>query len=237
MKILLIAGHGNGDPGAVANGYKESELTREFVSLLKPILSNYAQVDIADTKKNWFEYLGSSWFNFKPYNYVLEVHFNAGGNDTKGNGATTGVEIYIPRSEKGYSVEENIVSNLAKLGLRNRHLNGKGEFEPKKKDFRVISKVKSQGVSSALLELCFIDDIDDMRIYTAKKNDLAKAVAKGIVDGFKLTPATLTEPADIIQKLSKSIEINDVKGAVAALTKAKTENSSLYWILYKVVNK
>jgi len=186
MKILLIAGHGDGDCGAVGNGYQEADLTREVVSLLKTILSNYAEVDIADTKKNWFEYLGSNWFNFKPYNYVLEVHFNAGGNDTKGNGATTGVEIYIPRSEKGYSVEENIVGNLAKLGLRNRHLNGKGEFEPKKKDFRVISKVKSQGVSSALLELCFIDDIDDMKLYQNKKNEIVKAIAKGIADGFGL---------------------------------------------------
>ena len=28
---LLIAGHGQGDPGAVGNGYKEADLTREFV--------------------------------------------------------------------------------------------------------------------------------------------------------------------------------------------------------------
>ena len=36
MKILLIAGHGEGDSGAVANGYKEAELNREVVQKLKP---------------------------------------------------------------------------------------------------------------------------------------------------------------------------------------------------------
>ena len=31
MNVLLIAGHGNGDSGAIGNGYEEAELTREFV--------------------------------------------------------------------------------------------------------------------------------------------------------------------------------------------------------------
>ena len=33
------------------------------------------------------------------------------------------------------------------------------------------------------------------------------------------------------------IEIGDVQKAVKALEEAKKENSSLYWILYKLVNK
>ena len=42
MKILLISGHGYGDPGAIGtcNGvkYKEADLTREVVSALAPLL-------------------------------------------------------------------------------------------------------------------------------------------------------------------------------------------------------
>ena len=188
MKILLIAGHGDGDCGAIGCGYQEADLTREMVKLIKPKLEVYASVTIADTKKNWYQYIckKGNKFDFTPYDYVLEIHFNACVNDTKGNGQTTGTEIYITESEKGYSVEENIVSNISLLEFKNRHLNSKGKFEPKKKNWSLIHHIKKQGVSSALLEVCFIDDADDMKIYQAKKDKIADAIVKGIADGFGL---------------------------------------------------
>lgn len=188
MKILLIAGHGQGDPGAVGSGYKEADLTREVVKLLKSRLDNYADVTIADTTKNWYKYENRANFDFTPYDYVLEIHFNAAANDAVGNGKTTGTEIYITKSEKTYGVEENIINNIASLGFRNRHLNSKGEFEPKPANYTVIYYVKSRGVSSALLEVCFIDDKDDMKLYQSKKAEVIKAIANGIVKGFSLKP-------------------------------------------------
>ena len=180
MKILLIAGHGNGDCGATGCGYKEADLTREVVSLVKPKLATYATVDIADTTKNWYQHIcqkGNS-FNFKAYDYVLEVHFNACVNDTKGNGDTTGTEIYVTTSEKGTSVEDNIVKNISALGFKNRGV--------KRKNWSLINHIKKQGVSSALLETCFIDDADDMKIYKAKKDQIAEAITSGIVKAFGL---------------------------------------------------
>ncbi len=47
----------------------------------------------------------------------------------------------------------------------------------------------------------------------------------------------LTTANDIIWQLSQMIEITEVSKAVKALEKAKEENSSLYWILRKIVNK
>lgn len=47
----------------------------------------------------------------------------------------------------------------------------------------------------------------------------------------------LTSADDIIWELSQMIEITEVGKAVKALEKAKEENSSLYWILRKIVNK
>lgn len=179
-KILLIAGHGNGDSGAVGCGFKEADLTREMVRLISNKLLPCATVDIADTSKNWFDYVckkGGSLIT-KGYDYALEIHFNACVNDTKGNGITTGTEIYVTTSEKGTSVEQAIVDNIAVLGLKNRGV--------KRYNWGLINYIKKQGVSSALLETCFIDDADDMKIYTAKKDKIAEAVAKGIIDGFKL---------------------------------------------------
>lgn len=176
MKILLIAGHGNGDVGAVGNGYKEADLTREVVKLLKATLSKYATVDIADTSVNWFS--SRAKLNAKGYDYVLEIHFNAIKTETVADGATKGVEIYVTEAEKSTTVEQNIVNNISTLGYKNRGV--------KRKNYSVIQHVKNQGVSSALLEVCFIDDIDDMRIYTTKKDEIINSIVKGIADGFNL---------------------------------------------------
>lgn len=177
MRILLIAGHGDGDPGAVGNGYKEADLTREVVSLIKPRLSAYADVDIADTSKNWYGYLSRGGiFDFSQYGYVLETHFNSAANIT-----ATGTEIYITTSEKTATVEGNIVKGISSLGFKNRGV--------KRKNWTVISKAKAQGVSSALLEICFISNSDDMIQYQLKKNEIADAIVKGITDGFKLKKA------------------------------------------------
>lgn len=178
MKILLIAGHGNGDPGAVANGYKEEELTRETVALLKPLLFPYAEVTVFDTSKNAYKFLSNGGkFDFSQFDYVLELHLNAGSTDK--DSKVTGSEIYITTSEKVYSVEIAILANLEKLGFKNRGV--------KRKNFTVINTAKKAGVSSALLELCFIDDKDDMKLYQSRKNEVVEAIANGIVSGYKLT--------------------------------------------------
>ena len=190
MKILLIAGHGAGDPGAVGCGYKEADLTREVVSLVKPKLSKYATVEVADTSVNWFK--NKSKLPLSGVDYVLEIHFNACVNDAKGNGVTTGTEIFVTTSEKGTTVEENMINGIASLGLKNRGV--------KRKNWSVINYCKNKGISSALLEVCFIDDADDMKIYTTKKDSIAYAITMGIVDGFGLKkPANeLTEACNLL---------------------------------------
>lgn len=172
MKILLISGHGAGDPGACRNGLKEADLTVEMVKGIKQLLDPYASVDLYPTECNAFKDIqnGNLKVNFANYNYVLEVHFNAGGG--------TGTEIYITSKEKGHSVEDKIVANLAKLGLRNRGV--------KVKDFLVIKTAKNKSVSSALLETCFIDSKADINLYKNNKSKFFAAVANGIIDGFGL---------------------------------------------------
>lgn len=186
MKILLIAGHGQGDPGAVGNGYKEADLTREVVKLLKPQLDDYADVAIADISKNWL----NNKMDFSPYYYVLEIHFNAGANDKKGNNGTTGTEIYVTTSEKSHGVETEIVKGISSIGFKNRGV--------KRKNWAVISRAKNQGVSSALLEVCFIDDADDMWLFQKRKAEVIKAIANGIIKGFGLEEET-TDGVSIIK--------------------------------------
>ena len=178
--FLLIAGHGGSDPGAVAFGKREADLARELVTLIqKEVLKYRCTCGVYDMSRSMYKDIVTNGYtyDFKPYDYVLEVHFNAHQID-KGDGKNKGVEIYVTTSEKGVSVEEKILKQIVALGFTNRGV--------KRKNWAVISRVKKQGVSSALLETCFIDDADDMKIYDAKKKAVAEGIAKALAEGFKI---------------------------------------------------
>lgn len=172
MNILLICGHGDGDCGAVANGYQEQYLTREFAKILKDAFAVYdCHVDIAPDSRNYYTYLQKHGFDFSYYHYVIEIHFNAGGG--------SGVEMFVPPTTTGTSVEKAItkyVSTYTKL--KNRGV--------KYGNYYVIKKIKRSGTDAGLLEVCFIDSKRDMEIYETEKEKIAQAVADGTAKGFGL---------------------------------------------------
>ena len=178
MNVFLIAGHGDGDSGATGNGYREENLTREVAAKIPAYLAKYANVTVGDVRRNWYEWLKNHQYDFKPYQYVLEIHFNSGAGDEIGDGVVTGTEIYVTREETATTVEEQILEEMQKLGFRSRGV--------KRKNFSVIAKVHAQGVSSALLEVAFIDDKDDMELYHRLKDKVAEAISEGIAIGFGL---------------------------------------------------
>lgn len=189
MKILLIAGHGEGDSGAVAKidgvTYKEADLTREVVANLKPCLKDYGvSVGVFNTSANAYSaYKAGNLtkrIDFTEWDYVLEIHFNACVNDLKGNGKTTGVECYWPSRGKESGLELPITSRIAKLGFKQR-TNKAGQLA-------VINTAAGYGKKANLLEVCFIDDADDMRLYLKNKKQIAQAIADGIASYYKLKP-------------------------------------------------
>ena len=228
LKVLLIAGHGDGDPGSCGNGYKEAELTREFVSLLNLDLSSIAEVTVFDFNKNCYTYLKSGGnVNFALYDYVLEVHF-----DSNENKSAKGTTIFVHEAERGTTVEERILNNICLLGFKNRGVIGRS-------DLRVMNTCKKNyNTSHALLEVCFISNATDMDNYNDKKSQIVSAVVRGIKEGFGLAePLLYTSAEDITDVLARSyIHISERERFVEALQKAKDENSSLYWGFYKLVN-
>lgn len=179
MNILLIAGHGDGDPGAVGCGYQEATETRRMANAVKPLLEAYgAKVVMYDQNKNAYSVLcnGGS-LPLSGISYVIEFHLNAGVGDTSGNGVTTGTEILVDASEAGTTVEEAMLKRICALGFKNRGVK-------RRNDLLVQNTVTNHGVSHALIETCFIDDADDIKIYSEKFNQIAQAIADGVAEGF-----------------------------------------------------
>lgn len=176
LRILLIAGHGAGDPGAIGYGTEATE-TRRVVNELKSLFAGYnVQVDVYNQNRNAYDDIGngSLQVNFADYDYVFEIHFNSAANQE-----ATGVEIWVTPSEQGITVEQAIVNKVSALGYPNRGV--------KREDFRVIRTAKNKGTSAALIETCFISNQGDMNRYNSNFTKVCNAMVEGIAEGFGLS--------------------------------------------------
>ena len=184
MKILLIAGHGGTpyDSGAVGCGYTEAVETRRMANAVAPLLRSYGfEVALYDQSRDAYKVVtqGGS-LPLSGISYVLEFHLNSAANDPKGNGRTTGTEIFVHTNEQGVGVEQAILRRVCALGFTNRGIK-------RSSGLAVLKHVFKRGVSHALVETCFIDDKDDMELYGAKFDAIAKAIADGVAEGFGKT--------------------------------------------------
>lgn len=219
MKVLLIAGHGAGDSGAVGNGYKEADLTRKIVAAIEPKLKKYCSVGVYPTSRNAYDDVQNGTFanhvpgGIRSYNYVFEVHLNSSADDPDGNGVTTGTEIYITSAEEEYTVETAILKNVCSMGFRNRGV--------KRTDFSVIATCKNYGVSSALLESCFIDDQDDVDLLVPNIDEFAQKVVDGIAEGFglKASSGSSTSTGTSTSKPSSGSSSSNSKKSISQVAK------------------
>ena len=201
MKILLIAGHGGSpyDSGAVGCGCTEAVETRRMATAVAPLLRNYGfEVVMYDQKNDAYKVLknGGS-LPLSGVSYVIELHLNAAANDPKGNGKTTGVEVLVHTGETGITVEQAICRRIAALGFTSRGVKRRG-------DLLVMNTVHRKGISHALIETCFVDDADDMKLYKAKFYAIAHAIADGVAEGFG--KKVQKEDDEVTQKKTVSID-------------------------------
>lgn len=185
MKLLLISGHGAGDPGATSSiggvAYREADETRRVTAAISKALAAYCDVTVYPTDRNAYEDYKKGTLaalaGFSAYDYVLEVHFNALKAVTA-DGKTKGVECYVPVGAESETTETAICKAVAAVGMTNRGV--------KRYNWAVISKARQSGTSAALLEVCFIDDPDDMAVYKARFQVIVDAIASSIITAYNL---------------------------------------------------
>ncbi len=193
-RVLIIAGHGQGDVGAKGvygnTIYYEYNYTREFASLiydqLKAVGGNLT-VEMYDQNYDCYQVLSGKKTGPEPvlknYDYILEIHFNAtaeSSKDSKGDGKYKGIGMYVNSAKSNKTLDRNIVNAIANTGFKvwgGGVLTSSTLFNAK--------TCQAAGVSYGLLETAFIDDKDDMKFYNANKKAMAKAAANAIAAYFK----------------------------------------------------
>ena len=140
----------------------------------------------------------------------ISIHFNAGAKDSKGNGKTTGTEVFIYSSDsKAKPYAENVAKVISALGFKNRGVKVN-------ENLYVLKKTNSPAM---LIEVCFCDDKDDVALYDCK------SIAESIV--FAITGQKYNEPTN-----------DDVDPDLGEEEKDKTDNKdSIYRVQVGVYSK
>ena len=96
------------------------------------------------------------------------------------DGLRKGCFMLSQRVESDITVEKNIMKELK------RYFTLRDSDGVKRTNFLVITTLKNMGISSALLEVCFITNKNDMIVYSENKKAIAEDIAHSIADSFKL---------------------------------------------------
>lgn len=239
MRIFVDAGHNDKivDTGAVGNGLREQDVTLDIAQLLGKKLAAVG-IDVKQSRHNKTDIIGSTlseslskrveMANNLKADLFISIHCNAHDNvDAKG------AEVYAcSENSKGYPLAKKVCDSICKrLGTTNRGA--------KTASYTVLKKTNMPAI---LVETAFITNASDAALLKNRKEDFALAICEAVCEhyGIKAESKKLESANDIIWELMNGklkIQISEIDKAVKALDEAKKANSSLYWILYKIVNE
>lgn len=183
-KVTVHAGHNPsgkiacGAVGILDESKEDRIITKKVVKLLK---KNGIRVKncTVNNGRNPLEILMKICKKCNAYGADLDIsiHFNSGALDKKGNGKTTGTEVFLTANvgDKG-DVAKRVCNQMAKLGFKNRGVKVTSNLY-------FLNHTKAPAI---LIEVCFVDDKDDAMLYNKNKDAIAEAIVKAILNHNKL---------------------------------------------------
>ncbi len=179
MKIYISPGHGGIYPGTSGNGRVEKHVNLEMALLVREYLQDYAcEVTLAretDATKVIAERTKEA--NRLEADLVVDLHFNGFG-DTSARGFETFVHTSVPKVSQTENIRKAIHNKIYSV------LQGKTpDRGMKTANFQILRETKMPVV---LIEYLFLTNEQDSRLIPKLKEDLAKATAAGIAEGFKI---------------------------------------------------
>ena len=164
--LLVIAGHGAGDSGAVGHGYTEAERVRCLASRLAVLGGN--NVTIADTNRNWYADRGITSLNISKDWQILELHMDSGSASAKGG------HVII---KQGYNPDQY---DKALANFIGSFFPGRANTIVGRAKLANANRSAAKGYSYRLLENGFISNKDDL----TKFNNQIDELARGILSAF-----------------------------------------------------
>lgn len=168
--VVIDAGHGGGNPGAVYNGRREKDDVLALALAVGNILEqNGVQVYYTRTS-DVYESPSQKAMEGNAVNadYFVSLHRNSSPYPNQ----YTGVETLVyNRYGEAARLAYNINSRLVDIGFENQGVN-------ERQNLVVLNRTQ---MPSVLVEVGFINTDADNRLYDERFNEIAQAIADGIL--------------------------------------------------------
>lgn len=169
--IMLDAGHGGTDPGAIYNGLREKDDTLRLVLAIGEILQNRG-VDVEYTRTtDIYEtpFQKAMEANEAGVDYFVSIHRNSFEKDN----VVSGVESLVyDLSGIKYEMAQNINASLETVGFVNLGVKARPNLV-------VLKRTKMPAV---LVEVGFLNSDTDNQLFDDNFDDIALAIAEGILE-------------------------------------------------------
>ena len=170
VRILINAGHGGTDVGAVNGKLYERDVNKKIAIKLCELLMNENHVvtyfqQTKSVNDVWqFETKGG-------YDLIISIHCNSFNSTSCGHEV-----LYHTPSPRGKKLAQAIQTSLVKIvGLRNRGVKPRN-------DLCVLSKTKAV---AALVETAFISNPNEAKLLKENPDVFARAIADGVKNYLK----------------------------------------------------
>lgn len=176
---MLDAGHGGRDPGAVYNGRQEKDDTLALTLAIGEILQNRG-LDVEYTRTtDVYEspYQKAMEANNAGVDFFVSIHRNSYPTDNVGFGVES---LVYDKSGIKLEMAENINEQLEAVGFVNRGVQARPGLV-------VLRRTKMPAV---LVEVGFINSDTDNQLFDDNFNDIALAIAEGILDTLQINGDT-----------------------------------------------
>ena len=177
ISIMLDAGHGGRDTGSVFNGSQEKEDTLELTLAIGEILQNNG-IDVEYTRTtDVYEspYQKALEANEAGVDYFISIHRNSFPRPNEVNGVES--LVYNKQGVK-YEMAQNINAQLETVGFVNLGVQARPNLV-------VLRRTQMPAV---LVEVGFINSDVDNQLFDANFDDIARAIADGILDTLNNSP-------------------------------------------------
>lgn len=189
MKVLIDAGHGGSDSGAIGCN---DDIEKRINLLIAYAIQNYLTIynidaDMTrndDTTVTLLDRALKS--NNGNYDLLLSVHCNADAiQEINSDNSIKGTEIFHSiASEEDKKIAEHIINSITQNGFCTKRGIKTRVGADGRDYYYIIRKTKAHAL---IIESFFIDDSDDYDFYIKKLDLFGKSIADGIADYYGLS--------------------------------------------------